>query len=384
VSDRPFFPGNKQDHNVGNRGDILKHAALVALTGLMDRQPNLRYLETHAYKPIASCDTERWNAEIRSFSGKRDYDRYADLERHHVAKGLYRCSVGLVLDVLPGARFILAERNSVTRQELLAQLHESGAEYLVLDSATDFGRISGGNPAPCLALVDPFESVHECWAQFCQGFAALRGDCDALILAFQYGRRAIEWPVGPAELMRVATIDDGPFHLAAWATPFVSADACSKLCQLGWRKSGTVDGLSTSLQLNSAAMASDSEQQQPESVSGRFSEHTIQAINLARFREVFADLHKKQKRVTYEGLGVIAHHSGLCGVQEIGRPSSFRYIELLPLEQQYLICRKDGTYSEAALVQWHDEAPDGHISFAILSRKDLELYLRPGARVDQP
>jgi len=47
--------GNKQDRNVANRGDILKHAALVALAELLADHGDLRYLETHAYRLMAPC-----------------------------------------------------------------------------------------------------------------------------------------------------------------------------------------------------------------------------------------------------------------------------------------------------------------------------------------
>jgi hypothetical protein len=180
---------------------------------------------------------------------------------------------------------------------------------------------------------------------------------------------------GPPGLMTVATIDDGPFHLATWATSSISDDACSKLRKLGWRESRTVNDRPTSSQGSSASTASGSEQQSVERDAGGLPDHGKQPIGLQRFREVIADFHKEQKRVTYEGLGVVAHHCGLCGAQEIGRPSSFRCIELLPLEQEYLICRKDGTYSGHALAKWHHEAPHGYGSFAILSREDVGLYL---------
>lgn len=130
---------NTQDCNVGNRGDILKHAALVALGELMSPRAHLRYLETHAYRLVAPCDAERWRRELLSLGRHRAYERYVDLEKTWVEGGRYRCSVSLILDLLPGARLILAEQHGPTRRQLLAQLAEEDADHLVPDDAAAFG-----------------------------------------------------------------------------------------------------------------------------------------------------------------------------------------------------------------------------------------------------
>ena len=103
VSATPTAAGrvNSQDRNVGNRGDILKHAALVALAELMATRTNLRYLETHAYRLVAPCDAERWSLELHSLRRDHAFERYAALEKTWVERGLYRCSVGLALEPAP-------------------------------------------------------------------------------------------------------------------------------------------------------------------------------------------------------------------------------------------------------------------------------------------
>ncbi len=229
-------PVNKQDRNVGNRGDILKHAALVALAELMAPRSGLRYLETHAYRLVAPCDAERWHRGVRSFRGESGYDRYAALEKKWVDDGKYRCSVGLALDALPRVRLVLAEHCSHTRRQLLAQLAEEDADHLVLDDAAEFGRLAGSRAGPGLALVDPFRSVHECWSSFCRGFCALCGGHDALVLAFQHNRHGVEWPEAPHGLTLIATVDDDSYHLASYATPAMGEAACAALGTLGWQK----------------------------------------------------------------------------------------------------------------------------------------------------
>jgi hypothetical protein len=70
-------------------------------------------------------------------------------------------------------------------------------------------------------------------------------------------------------------------------------------------------------------------------------------------------------------MGVVAHRCGLCKATEIGKPSANRCIKVLPLDHQYLICRKDGSYSDTALAQWGHVAPAGYLTFPILTRDEL-------------
>jgi hypothetical protein len=78
---------NKQDHNVGNRGDILKHAALVALAELMALRSDLYYLETHAYRLVAPCNVKRWHRKVEPLRGERAYARYVALEKRWIDDG---------------------------------------------------------------------------------------------------------------------------------------------------------------------------------------------------------------------------------------------------------------------------------------------------------
>ena len=94
-----------------------------------------------------------------------------------------------------------------------------------------------------------------------------------------------------------------------------------------------------------------------------------------RFLELFADLHARQTRVTYKGLGEIAHHCGLCGATEIKTPSRNRFIDELPLDQQYLICRQDGTYHPKPVKLWGHVAPSWYHSFRILTDGALKQRL---------
>ena len=377
MTDAPDAPGraNKQDRNVGNLGDILKHAALVALADLMAPHQHLRYLETHAYRLIAPCNAERWHEKLRSLPQGRAYERYAALEKRWVGGRQYRCSVGLALDVLPHASLILAEEHRDTRRRLDAQLAEQNADYLLLDNASAFGRLAGSRTGPGLALVDPFRSIHECWPAFCRGFVALCGGHDALILVFQYKSGAVDWPSAPLNLALVASVDNGPFHLASFATPAMCDVTRVALASLGWRGQ-LVPTRSIASEPAEIARPTDEGRDvfAPEDrLSGPVSPNGDSGLQ--GFVRVFAKLHSSQTRVTYIGLGVVAHHCGLCGNQEIGRPSSYRFIRKLPLDQQYLICRTDGTYSDTALAQWEQVAPPGYLTFRILTRDELERQL---------
>ena len=70
----------------------------------------------------------------------------------------------------------------------------------MLEDAAAFGHLAGGRAGAGLALVDPFESVHEFWPSFCRGFGALCDGHDALILAFQHNLGTVSWPDAPPGL----------------------------------------------------------------------------------------------------------------------------------------------------------------------------------------
>ncbi|MEM7221409.1 MAG: hypothetical protein AAF495_00425 [Pseudomonadota bacterium] len=95
---------NIQAGNVGNRGDILKHGALVqlALALKASAASGSYYVDTHAYLLQAPpTNLERWHCDVselcRSFAA---YRTYREIEQCYLDQVVYRCSAGLALDLL--------------------------------------------------------------------------------------------------------------------------------------------------------------------------------------------------------------------------------------------------------------------------------------------
>lgn len=237
-------PINRQSRSVGNLGDILKHAALFQLASALAKKGPVRYVDTHTYllhAPLA--DAERWHREVDDLLATRP--AYAGYAAHECASltrtARYRCSSGLVVDVLGDRRAaaILGEANGATRAELREQIVEEGhASVVVVDEAAtalrDASIVSGGT---VLVHVDPFALTPLLWASLAPG---LDGVCaraaDAAIVVYRYTRSGPSpWPAAPSGTRLVAETRGGPHEVAVYASRGFT-DAARDVCEaLGWR-----------------------------------------------------------------------------------------------------------------------------------------------------
>lgn len=231
---------NVQDRNVGNRGDVVKHVALVALADLLRaRNPGLvRHVETHTFRLHAPLpDAAAWRAHVAALDPAATA-RYLALQARHVAEGRYRCSAGLVADALGApVSLLLAEAHAPTREALAAALAEEGlpVEALV-DDALVLAAVPPGPPAPLLVHVDPFDAPHRYWPTVERLLGTWRRpDQDAVVLAFGYDKHApVAWPEPPADLVAVGTLDARPYGLAAWASRGIASRVEAELARSGW------------------------------------------------------------------------------------------------------------------------------------------------------
>lgn len=237
---------NQQSRSVGNLGDILKHAALVELASLLDRRAApVSYVDTHTFLLHApASDRARWSREVDDLVARYPaYAPYARLQRAFFERTThYRCSSGLVLDVLAERRdcAILGEANARTRAELAEQIaHEQLDRVWVVDAAASVDRPSRVPPGgAALVHVDPFALSEADWSSFAPGLDAIaERSAEAVFLVYRYSRSArVAWPVAPmGTLGPVAETRGGPHELAAYASASV-ADAVQDVCgSLGWR-----------------------------------------------------------------------------------------------------------------------------------------------------
>ena len=115
---------NPQYRNVGNLGDILKHAALINLLKLLacHNKSGLAYIESHAFLLNAPCpNPDQWLKEVnKQLSLYQSYRDYLDAEQSIMHSKHYRCSSGLAIDTLKemgisNPFIILSEKNYDTR-----------------------------------------------------------------------------------------------------------------------------------------------------------------------------------------------------------------------------------------------------------------------------
>lgn len=241
---------NRQRRSVGNLGDVLKHGALVELASLLARRrAAVSFVETHAFllhAPLA--DESRWRAEVSArLAWHPALDAYAALEGASLARaGRYRCSSGLVLDVLGDARgvAVLAEANGATRAELAEQIAEAGlSRVFVVDEARAIDRASrvpGGGAL--LVHVDPFALDESEWSPVAPALDALCGrSTDAVLVAYRYSRAArAAWPGAPVGTSGpIVEVRGGPHEVAVYASRDVSDEVREACVRIGFRPSSS-------------------------------------------------------------------------------------------------------------------------------------------------
>ena len=237
---------NRQSRSVGNLGDILKHAALVELAALLaSRGARVSHVDTHTFLLHAPpADRAKWTREVDELVARHPaYARYAERERAFLARtGHYRCSSGLVVDVLAERRgcAVLGEADARTRGELAAQVAGEPLEGVwVVDAAAAVDRPpripSGG---AVLVHVDPFALSPADWASFAPALDAIsERSTEAVFVVYRYSRSArTAWPPAPTgTLGPVAEIRGGPHEVAVYASAALAVAAADICGSLGWR-----------------------------------------------------------------------------------------------------------------------------------------------------
>ena len=236
---------NRQLGNVGNLGDILKHAALVELATLLaGTRADVSFVETHTFKLEAPLpDRARWDREVAARVALHPaYERYATLERASLARsGHYRCSSGLVLDALHDRRAcaVLGEANAATRAELSAQIAAQRlANVLVVDDAARVDDAAGvPSRGALLVHVDPFTLSAELWSRIAPALSAMSArSAHAAFVLYRYSRNArAPWPEAPAGTSGpLIETRGGPHEVAAYASPGIAEAVRNTCAALGW------------------------------------------------------------------------------------------------------------------------------------------------------
>lgn len=237
---------NRQLGNVGNLGDVIKHAALVELAALLAQAPErVSFVDTHAFQihaPLA--DPARWAREVEALVCSHvAYARYAELERAALARdNHYLCSSGLVLETLGEKRAcaVLGEANAASRAEIAAQIAtEQLANVLIAEGAA---RVDDGMRVPAggalLVHVDPFALSAALWSEIAPALDAMCSrSAVAVVVVYRYSRSAAApWPIAPASTTGpVATTRGGPHEVAAYASAEIAGAVLEVCASLGWR-----------------------------------------------------------------------------------------------------------------------------------------------------
>lgn len=233
---------NKQDDNVGNLGDILKHAALVQLAKVFAEQiPDTKYyLDSHSYLYQSRLVNPDWREQgLALYKQSALYKDYMKLETPYIRRGEYLCSSGLVNKLLPDAHLLLCESNRSTREWLLQQLADNKVNYhTVKEQLVSWAKGKTLKKlSNLLILIDPFELTDALWLAVNQCLSnMLHKDASAIMLVFDYKKeQERQWPDAPRGwLGPVTRISVPPYHLAVYATGDLVLPVQIQLEQLGW------------------------------------------------------------------------------------------------------------------------------------------------------
>ena len=241
---------NPQNRNVGNLGDILKHAALVNLAQLHTarNKSKVAYIETHAFKLEATCpNSEQWAQEVTDEISKYPaYGDYFAAERTIMDNKPYRCSAGLVIDILKKSGaidpiIVLAEKDTDTRRTLQEQLtHEGNRYFALLDEAASLSSFQfPGNISSVLLLVDPFSLDDQLWQTVSATLESImKPGMDVILEVFNYDKTqtVIPWPASSKLIGPVSVMHRQPYHLAVYATESIRSDIKRCCSLLGWQQ----------------------------------------------------------------------------------------------------------------------------------------------------
>lgn len=233
---------NMQAGNVGNEGDILKHAALCALAHRLQKlhpDRTITYLESNAFLRETRLANPDWAMQTdllcRQFNG---YEAYRSLQAPFATQQRYLCSVGIANSILGKAENILYEADPETGSLLGQQLQQAGDDTRLL--GTDHGQLQQlpviHPKQPLLALIDPFVQTDGLVSNALSLLAVPDAGVDTVVLLFDYRKHSNPvWPGATAAVANRAVMNRSPWHLACYWRGRNAPAFSPVLESLGWQ-----------------------------------------------------------------------------------------------------------------------------------------------------
>lgn len=238
---------NKQDGNVGNLGDVLKHVALLRLLREACRYDSTLYVETHAYEPFPRLAAPNWGSLVDDLPASTWAADYHRLQKPWVDDGHYLASTGIASVVLDPRRaaFVLCESNPGTRSRL--RHHLPAASVLEDACRLPEALVCASRLRSVVALIDPFSLVTAEAVRWIRAVAEAGHEADFVAtLVFTFGSRP-EWNSLGGVLPLVASISRPPFQLALFMKmKLAGVDGeilVRDLVELGWSRAAEPAGM---------------------------------------------------------------------------------------------------------------------------------------------
>jgi hypothetical protein len=234
----------KQEKNVGNLGDVLKHVSLVAiLSGEILPGSHTLYVETHAFRPEAEIGRKGWEVPFSGHDFGHAGKIYQDIEKPFTDAGRYLCSTGIAKRLLLAPRhvkadFVLCEMSLSSR----SLIRQEFPDALVLQDNKDLvGALSSTKTRYdfVLAVIDPytFDEISDSLVEWLILLSNVgKRDASLIALVFSYSILGVEWPqCSQTGLALSAELNAAPYCLALYSNSRGASQCLPKLKRLGWK-----------------------------------------------------------------------------------------------------------------------------------------------------
>ncbi len=223
---------NIQTSNVGNFGDIIKHALLVQLIQFLKNRSrsNFTYVDLHTFLMQYAANFPTWSSNVSQLDDM--CKEYIDIEREHYSKtNNYLCSSGIAAQLLEKhshANLILSEQCAETKKTLKSQLDIlTELDHQIMNHSTELSSyLKPSSNTALFVLIDPFKLDQKEWSEHMSAIINVlqqSTNMDVVIEVFNYDERSVDehwkdFPIDESVLKRVYATKYNKYHLAVFTT----------------------------------------------------------------------------------------------------------------------------------------------------------------------
>eukprot|EP01080_Neovahlkampfia_damariscottae_P000009 gene9-4260_t len=232
---------NIQFKNVGNLGDILKHAPLIEFLRLLKKDEPVIYIDFHTFLIEAPFPNKKsWEETVTKLG-----DSYKNYKKFQSENSKYLCSSGTSIKILSSEKnlFIFSEQDEKTRENLKSQI--SIKNYFLMNNSRNLTKLVKENEKikeiefnGMIGLIDPFKITTEEWNAIIDGLNVNFSTIErGIILCFNYTKEEkMDWKQlkAPNNYELRGFVNQFPYTLSCYSTSKVKEEISEILKLFHW------------------------------------------------------------------------------------------------------------------------------------------------------